>query len=99
MEEIIGSAIKNMNRLKIKYNGKIRIIEPHAYGLDKNKKAKLRAYQISGFSKRGESKAWKLFICENIDYILELDESFEVRPGYNPKGDSQIPKIKYKLKI
>lgn len=98
MENIIGSAIMNMNRLKIKYHGKLRIIEPHAYGLGKNGAPKLRAFQVSGFSKSGESEAWKLFNCENINSILELDEQFQIRPGYNPKGDSQIPKIIYKLK-
>lgn len=93
MKKKICLAIKTMNRLKIKYNGKERVIEPHAYGLDKNNNEKLRAYQLSGFSKRGKPSDWKLFTCDKIDNIIELNEPFQERPGYNPKGDPQIPQI------
>ncbi len=93
MNKKICFAIRNKNRLKIDYKGTKRIIEPHAYGLDRNNNEKLRAFQVSGFSESGHSNGWKLFNCENINNIIELSESFEVRPKYSYSGDSQIPNI------
>ena len=92
MDKKICFAIKNKLRLKIKYNGTERIIEPHAFGLDKRGE-KLRAFQVSGFSVSGKPSGWKLFKCEDINSIVELTEYFEVRPGYNHSGDRQIPNI------
>lgn len=94
MEKKICFAIKNMQMLKIDYNGTERIIEPHAYGLNKKNHEMLRAFQVSGFSKSDKPSSWKLFKCEHIDNIIQMSESFEVREDYNPNGDSQIPNIK-----
>ena len=92
MKKTICFAIKNKQRLKIKYRGTERIIEPHAYGLDKRGE-KLRAFQVSGDSVSGNPSGWKLFKCEDINSIIELNESFQVRPDYNSNGDRQIPNI------
>lgn len=92
MRKKICLAIKNKQKLKIKYRGTERIIEPHAFGLDKRGE-KLRAFQVSGFSESGNSSGWKLFKCEDINSMVELSDSFKVRPGYNHNGDRQIPKI------
>jgi len=85
-------AIKNKKILKIKYKGTKRIIELHAYGKDKRGE-KLRAYQVSGFSESGKSSGWKLFKCEDITSMIELSDSFKIRPNYNHSGDRQIPNI------
>lgn len=97
MEKIISNAIKNQILLKINYKGTTRIIEPHAFGLDKKGVLKLRAYQIEGDSKSKNPKAWKLFKVDNIQKISELNENFQVRPDYNHSGDSAIPKIITKI--
>jgi len=97
MDKTICNAIKSKFRLKISYKDKIRIIEPHAFGKDKNGILKLRAYQIEGYSESKEPESWKLFFVDNILKISELNENFEVRTGYNKSGDSQIPKIICKI--
>lgn len=97
MDKKICFAIKNMKKLKIEYKGTERIIEPHAYGLDKKKCEKLRAFQVSGFSKSSKPSGWKLFKCEDITSIIPLTDSFSVRPGYNYSGDNQISNIKCKI--
>lgn len=95
MENKICKAIKHMNRVEIEYNnGTKRIIEPYAYGLDKYGKEKLRAFQISGPSESGNSYTWKLFNCSKINSFNELDDSFQIRPEYNPNGDAHIPNIR-----
>ncbi len=93
MENTIITAIKEKRRLKITYNGGgARIIEPHYYGKDEYGQKKLRAYQVRGYSKREETKGWKLFIVAKIKSIKLLDEQFEKpRPKYNPKTDKHIP--------
>lgn len=97
MEETISRAIKSQKRLEIFYRGTKRVIEPHAFGLDKNDGLKLRAYQIDGHSESGNPEGWKLFKCEEIKDITELTDDFQVRPGYNYSGDRAIPNMICKI--
>ena len=94
MKATICEAIQKRKIIKFDYKGFERIVEPYAFGIDKNGNYKLRAYQIDGFSESGKTEGWKLFSVENITNISLLDETFEAtREGYNPYGDRQIPNI------
>ena len=70
----IKDAINKVLRVRISYNDnkfpktkgrKERYILPVAYGLTKNGKRAIRAYQTAGSTKRGVPK-WKLFLLDNI---------------------------------
>ena len=88
----------------IHYNGRIippnkgkneRYILPVAYGLTKNGKRAIRAYQTAGSTKRGVPK-WKLFLLDNIYSWANGKKSFKeygdalIRLGLNTKGDKHM---------
>ena len=88
----------------IYYNGKIippnkgkneRYILPVAYGMTKNGKRAIRAYQTAGSTKRGVPK-WKLFLLDNIYSWSNGKKSFKeygdalIRLGLNTKGDKHM---------
>ncbi len=90
---IICEAIRERRLLQFYYDGGIRVVEPYAYGYGRKGDLKLRAYQVSGYSSSGQTEGWKLFNADKIIGIKILEEHFDIRPEYNPYGDSHIPNI------
>ncbi len=87
IDDCICKSIKDLRKLEIHYKNDLkRIIEPHAYGYDKNNNKLLSAYQTLGFSTTGNIPNWRLFKIEHIKYITELNEHFQPIPDYNPLG-------------
>lgn len=98
MNNLVALAITQKRKILFYYNGGIRIVEPHAFGTDKNGKPKLRGYQVSGFSESGNPQGWKLFNVSEINSLQILEEFFQQpRTGYNPNGDRAIPNIVSKI--
>ena len=95
MNEQIINAIENRKTMEFEYEGMIRIVEPHCYGLTKKCNEALRAYQIDGFSSSGKM-GWKLFSLSKVSSIKILENNFNVREkdGYKngDKGMSSIYK-------
>jgi predicted DNA-binding transcriptional regulator YafY len=98
MADIIEIAINQKRRLMFFYNNGIRVVEPHAYGYDKNGNRKLRAYQVSGYSESGQEQGWKLFNVNEIQTVQILEEFFIMpREGYNYVGDRAISNMICKI--
>lgn len=98
MEDLLSHAISNKIEIGFFYHNEHRIVEPHAFGYDKNGRLKLRGYQISGGSESGDSRGWKLFAVEDILSLQLLPATFgNPRSGYNPSSDAQILQIINKL--
>jgi len=98
--DIICEAIRERKLLQFYYNGGERIVEPYAYGYDKNGNLKLRAYQVDGYSSRGKTEGWKLFDVDKVESIQILENRcFDIRPEYNPFGDKHIPEIICKVEV
>lgn len=91
MKDIFCEAIKTQKRVKMKYNGTERVIEPHTFGYDKGV-AKVRASQASGYSKSGNYDL-KVFIIAKMSNIELLNENFNVNSAYMAGSDKGIPKI------
>lgn len=90
MNATLIEAIVNKKRLVVTYNGAARLVEPHAYGLDKNGQGKLRVFQVAS---EAEHQGWRLFNESAIGEIRVADESFEgPQTGY-AKDDKHIPTI------
>lgn len=95
LHNLIIQAIEQKSPIKIWYDDEIswRLIEPYVYGLHKNtKNFVLRAYQIKGVSKSGQTQGWKLFLVDKIkkvEFVPELP-TFKVRPEYNPKDKHML---------
>jgi len=104
-EEKIQFAIENCRRIRITYDDKkggkgknTRYLLPLVYGITKNGKSAIRAFQTYGSTKRGVPK-YKLFLTDNIgqvdlgrvkyyDYEQEL-----LRTGFNDSGDKGFSDI------
>ena len=98
MNNLICQAIKEMRKVRISYKGGTRVIEPHAFGYDTQRKRKLRAYQVSGYSESRNTQGWKLLDVDEITNFQLLDDYFhQPRQGYNPKADKAIPNIICKI--
>ena len=84
-------AFSNQRQVAFDYDGKLRIVEPHALGTStKDGEFLLRAYQIAGESRSGEAEGWRLFRLEKITNIRVLDTASQApRPGY-VEGDRQM---------
>lgn len=109
-DDDIKKAIDNVLRVRIKYDdGKDKVISrakgkneryilPVAYGITKNGKRAIRAYQTAGSTKRGAPK-WKLFLLDNIYSWANGTKSFKnyrdelIRLGLNTSGDKGMTTI------
>lgn len=105
-DDKIKQAINNVKRVRIYYddhkdvisktNGyAMRYILPVAYGLLKNGKKAVRAYQTAGSTKRGVPR-WKLFLVDNIVNWQNSTRSFKkykqalIDLGLNVNGDKHM---------
>ena len=66
MNATITQAITEKSVLELRYHGYSRIVEPHAYGRDKDGEEILRCYQTSGGSESGEKAGWKLLKVREV---------------------------------
>jgi len=59
-------------------------VQPRCYGVSRDGKELLRAYQIGGHSESGQSAGWKLFRLDDVSNLSVTDDSFQgPRPPYN----------------
>jgi len=93
MNSKIINAIENYQILEFYYDGGIRIVEPHCFGVTTKGNNGLRAFQIEGYSKSGETIGWKMFLLSDIISLVVSDQVFlEPRTGYK-KGDRGMSNI------
>lgn len=79
VDEIIRMAIEQRRLIKLRYQNKERIVEPHDYGIY-NGSVKLLAYQIGG-SSTGKLPNWRWIEVDQISDVQLLDKTF---PGGRP---------------
>jgi len=92
MKKEIIKAIENLNVLEFYYEGELRIVEPHCYGMTTARNEGLRAFQTGGFSSSGKF-GWKIYDLGKAEDIIVTDEQFDgQRPGYQT-GDKGMSKI------
>jgi predicted DNA-binding transcriptional regulator YafY len=95
--QLIKDAVPNRKVLAFEYDGKARLVEPHAVGNNKKGEAVLRGFQFTGDSATSAS-AWKLFTISKIDALTVLDMiSHAPRPGYKA-DDKAMTEIFAQLK-
>jgi hypothetical protein len=92
MNQLIIDAVNGRKCLELRYHGYSRIVEPHAYGRDKDGDEVLRCYQTSGGSVSGERAGWKLLKVREIFSLHLLKEVILVRKEYK-KGDKAMERI------
>jgi hypothetical protein len=81
----VCDAIRLRRVVRFEYHGGVREAEPHIYGRDANGSELLRAYQLRGPSRSGETVGWKMFYVEDISHLAVTFEPFAApRAGYDP---------------
>ena len=88
MNQLLIEAIEQRHRLRCRYDGRSRLVEPQCYGIGTSGSVLLRVHQL-----RGGKAREPLFTVSKIDDLEMLDEVFE-RPGPNyKKNDSAMKTI------
>lgn len=92
MNQKIVHAIENQNVIEFYYDGELRVVEPHCYGVTTAGNEGMRAFQIDGYSSTGKF-GWKMYDLGKADDINVTESQFEgPRPGYQ-SGDKGMSRI------
>jgi hypothetical protein len=77
IDEKLRFAIAHRRLLQLSYHGKVRIVEPHDYGVQGGK-ARLLIYQISvaGQAENSKTRGWRLLDVSSITACETLKETF-----------------------
>lgn len=86
VHQFILTAIHERRLLRFTYLDKIRIVEPHDYGMQKET-VNLFTYQIAGESSSSHLPDWRKFAVRSMSKLELLDESFP--------GSRSIPSQKH----
>ncbi len=93
----IAQAIRTQHLLTFSYDGFMRTVEPHTYGIDRKGHRALRAYQVRGGSESGERVGWKIFHEREMRGLEVLLEPFPgPRAGYK-REDQMFARIDAQL--
>jgi hypothetical protein len=77
---LIRRAIREKRLVRLMYTGKIRIVEPHDYGVQGGK-VRLLSYQIGGESNSGKLPAWRWLDVDRMFDIAVENEHFKGSRG------------------
>lgn len=69
------------------YDGLIRVVEPHAYGLTKDGNPLLSGFQRAGWSMSSGDAGWRTFRLDRVTQLVALSFPFTPREGYNSKAE------------
>ncbi len=76
-------AIYKRRLLKLRYHGYLRLVEPHAYGLDSAGDAVLVCFQVGGAGLSDAVADWKkLKLYEAVSVVETADTFLHPRSGY-----------------
>lgn len=80
----ICDAIRLKHVIRLEYHGGMREVEPYIYGRNGVGGELLRAFQLRGVSRSGESAGWKMFQIDDVTSVAVTFEPFRPRAGYDP---------------
>jgi len=95
-DELLRIAIEHRRIIRLRYRNKLRIVEPHDYGIQ-NGRLRLLSYQIGG-SSSSPLPNWRWMDVDQISDVQLLDRTFEGgRPspsGKHHKWDQLYVRVK-----
>jgi hypothetical protein len=90
-------ALKRELCLELRYDGYSRIVEVHAVGTAKDGSEIMRVWQVSGGSKSGQSRGWKILRISEALSAKVIDKISEApRFGYE-HGDKAMSFIRCEI--
>ena len=67
------------------YQGTVRVVEPHLYGLTTAQHEALSAWMRPGWSRTDPDGGWRMFRLDGVAELQALPERFDgPRPDFNP---------------
>ena len=78
-------AILEHRVVRLRYQGRDRLVEPHLLGLHEAGEPLLVAYQTGGTSRSGVVPGWRTFITTSIDTVEITEEPFS-----QPRSDLNV---------
>lgn len=97
MHVLVCQAIGQRKVLRFHYDGGTRDVEPHVHGFGEDGSELLRGFQVSGFSRSGQTSGWKLFKLAGVRAMALTERAFAAaRAGYDP-DDPLMPTIHCRL--
>ena len=75
IDELLRNAILEKRLIRFTYQGKLRISEPHDYGVQRGS-IRLLSYQVAGESNSGSLPAWRWIDVPGISDLEVLDKKF-----------------------
>ncbi|MCI0571512.1 MAG: WYL domain-containing protein [Myxococcaceae bacterium] len=86
MNEDIARAVREHRVIVFLYDGLLRTVEPHAYGLSSAGHELLSAFQTAGFSSSSEAPGWRLYRVDRMSAFAVTPYTFgPTREGFNPQ--------------
>lgn len=96
VDRLLRTAIEQRRLLRLHYRGKLRIVEPHDYGVH-NGIVKLLVYQVGGVSS-GRLPAWRWMEADQIAAAQMLDRTFpggrRTKSGKHHQWDKLFIRVK-----
>jgi hypothetical protein len=97
--EMFVRAIRDKQVLRFTYNGHVRWVEPHAYGVAATGETVLHAFQIEGESASTPPPGWRSFSVSLIEGPVVTERRFlEARPDY-VKGEPGLQVVWAALEV
>lgn len=91
MNLLIARAIEERRLLMFAYGDRMRIVEPHIYGMNTAGHEALSAWMRAGLSRSDPAGGWRMFRADDLREVQLLPETFEgPREGYNPDDRSFV---------
>ena len=75
-DEQISKAINNRFKLRFNYNGYVRDVDPHVFGVSTTGEKELRCWHSDGGSSIGGLPDWRTFKTKNITNLTVSDNKF-----------------------
>jgi hypothetical protein len=86
MDLRICNAIAERQLLMFAYQGVVRVVEPHLYGLTTAQHEALSAWMRAGWSRVDPDGGWRMFRLDGVEDLQALPERFDApRPDFNPE--------------
>ena len=85
VDRLIRQAIRRRRLLMFLYRGRIRVVEPHLYGVNTARHAVLSAWQKNQASQVSPRDCWRTYFVNHMRRVEMLPIAFdEARETYNP---------------
>ena len=76
MNQVIVTAILNRRVLSLEYDGSVRLVEPHTYGVNSAGQEALSCYQVADKGKPTAAPNWRFMLIPKASAIAMSDTTF-----------------------